>query len=599
MNLKRLEHEENNLACKQLKAKISIQTKEIQSLQIEMTKLSIEKGDEIKTKPEYINLKNQFEEKNMLLKSLEDNLKMLLELEGMNSSEQTIINSKAWESSLFNIQSLPPVQREKVQSVIDEWPSRIEFPDILTYPQYKAVDELTRNSEFKLKAWNKGLIKPFLLLVSMHPEKRLRWAKSLNVPLLSLKNYGDSHAEAYKLLTMDRKGLQARANHAFADTLNPVGQNCNWYQILHRVCRKTLQTSKKVEDMKEVYEESRKTFDKSIEFCTNSDDKEICFLEEIFLKGVMQVMMFLLSESDEITLVTITKAMENISHTDARRYIQNLKSCGFSDDEVINFYVSAIIHGGENFFSNCLLNWAKSKEEGEAVGIVKMILPIVGMAFSALLAVPIFLIFGLLSPLILIPASLFAVNSAMYIWRETPGKLLNPLLVILMQDVHLALQGIRVQDFYPQNCLYSKDSASQIRHSVSNSANNIKGKIKDGIHSSFKINDYSKLSAAMQISSAPTILAIEGAGNNDNGTMEPVDDQQNDDNTNLDFNSKHTSAPIILDKNITDDKEKSDETINNPIITKVIDDTRPSRSSSWSAVRPSSTQRAKTFSLKK
>ena len=127
------------------------------------------------------------------------------------------------EEKLLNISKLPSAQREKIERIFAEWPSKKEFPDILTYPQHKAVDEMTRDSVYKAKAFQKGLIKPFLLLVSMHPETRLRWSVAIKVPLLNMKEYGDSHAEAYKILTMDRKGLQARANHAFADTLNPLG----------------------------------------------------------------------------------------------------------------------------------------------------------------------------------------------------------------------------------------------------------------------------------------------------------------------------------------------------------------------------------------
>ena len=465
-NLKMLELDERELACKQLHLKITMHSDKIAIISQELSNFSPEDA-------EYKRLNRELEEQQLLKSTLQTSY------EELDSMDRNIDNDKLekFTDKIFNINNLPPAQREKVQSIFDEWPSKVEFPDPITYPQYKAVEELTRESEFKQKAWNKGLIKPFLLLVSMHPKDRIFWAKSLKVNLLSMKNYGDAHAEAYKLLTADRKGLQARANHAFADTLNPLGRDCNWYQILHRVCRKALLHSKKVDGMKDEYSEARKSFESSIIYCTTKDDKEICELEELFLKGIMQVMLYLLDESDEVTKHTIIRSMDNVAHTDARRYIQNLTSCGFKDIEVIQFYVVAMIHGGDSFFVNCLLNWAKKKEEGVAVGRIKMVLPVVGMAFSVLLAIPIFLVFGLISPLILLPTSLLAVNTAMHIWRETPGKLLNPLLVILQQEVQLALQGIRVQEFYP-NIAPQKDKATQFRNAVSEKTKNTAGKLK-------------------------------------------------------------------------------------------------------------------------
>eukprot|EP00012_Vannella_robusta_P014454 CAMPEP_0206210250 /NCGR_PEP_ID=MMETSP0166-20121206/17429_1 /ASSEMBLY_ACC=CAM_ASM_000260 /TAXON_ID=95228 /ORGANISM="Vannella robusta, Strain DIVA3 518/3/11/1/6" /LENGTH=767 /DNA_ID=CAMNT_0053631875 /DNA_START=1118 /DNA_END=3418 /DNA_ORIENTATION=- len=531
-NLRRLELEEIDLGCKQLQVKIQIQKKEIAELDEILTACPNAESS--------CSLFNEREEKQMLLDSLISNLELLRGTQGGSSAEVSD-SAEMHHEQIFDIKALPPVQRERVQNQIDKWPSLKEFPDILTYPQHVAVDELTRDSEFKQKAWNKGLIKPFLLLVSLHPEKRICWAKSLNINLLSMKNYGDPHAEAYKVLTMDRKGLQARANHAFADTLNPLGQNCNWYQILYRVCRKTLQCSSKVDNMKCAYSETRKNFDESIGYCTKKEDQEICFLEELFLKGIMQVMMFLLEESDQATLITINKAMDNVPHTDARRYINNLRACGFNDDQVINFFVSSIIHGGENFFTNCLLNWAKSKHEGEAVGRLKIALPIVGMAFSVMLAVPIFLVLGLLSPLILLPTSMLAVNTAMYVWRETPGKLLNPLLVILMQEVYLALQGISVQDFYPTNISREAEKATQIRNSVADAkkrtTENFVGKLKnlnkEVLKGSFPSNQ-PHTNLAMESNSAP-VLALEAESKS-----EPIENPQ-------EFTERVASAPHSIE----------------------------------------------------
>lgn len=50
----------------------------------------------------------------------------------------------------------------------------------------------------------------------MHPEARYRWSTALEIPVLEMSELGDAHAEAFKVLTMSRKGLQGRANKAFS-----------------------------------------------------------------------------------------------------------------------------------------------------------------------------------------------------------------------------------------------------------------------------------------------------------------------------------------------------------------------------------------------
>lgn len=119
------------------------------------------------------------------------------------------------EEKLLDLNKLPSSKREKIESLSDKWPDESQV-DILHYPAEKYIEVLERDSKYKQKAFALGLIRPFLLLASMHPVRRLRWAKALKVPLLSHKHFGDAHAEAFLMLTFDRKGLQARANHAFA-----------------------------------------------------------------------------------------------------------------------------------------------------------------------------------------------------------------------------------------------------------------------------------------------------------------------------------------------------------------------------------------------
>mmetsp|Transcript_12450 Transcript_12450/g.15519 ORF Transcript_12450/g.15519 Transcript_12450/m.15519 type:complete len:519 (+) Transcript_12450:226-1782(+) len=92
--------------------------------------------------------------------------------------------------------------------------------------------EMQRKSKYQEKALNAGLIRPFLLLVSMDPRMRSATAFKLDIPLLHYEILGNAHAEADLILFEPKKGLQRRTNSIFESV--GVSTKCNWYQILRR-----------------------------------------------------------------------------------------------------------------------------------------------------------------------------------------------------------------------------------------------------------------------------------------------------------------------------------------------------------------------------
>ena len=96
-------------------------------------------------------------------------------------------------------------------------------------------EQLKRESKYKQKARKAGLINPFLVLVSMHPDMRSAVAFKLQIHLIKKKCYGDTHAESYKILFHKKKGIQRRSNTVPEN----IGFNddANWYQILRRAIR--------------------------------------------------------------------------------------------------------------------------------------------------------------------------------------------------------------------------------------------------------------------------------------------------------------------------------------------------------------------------
>ncbi|KAL6068421.1 Transcription initiation factor TFIID subunit 1 [Balamuthia mandrillaris] len=102
--------------------------------------------------------------------------------------------------------------------------------------------ELERESEHRAKALEDGLIRPFLLLVSMHPAARCMTAAALEINMFSAKDYGDPHAEAAKILFTNKKGIKARSTYR-RETVTK--RSCAWYDLLFRLNKETF----KVQDI--------------------------------------------------------------------------------------------------------------------------------------------------------------------------------------------------------------------------------------------------------------------------------------------------------------------------------------------------------------
>lgn len=84
--------------------------------------------------------------------------------------------------------------------------------------------QLSRPSEWRAKAYERGMLRPFLLLVSMTPRMRFQIGISLGWSMINtLDEFGEVHAEAYDILYHTHKGMEARCEE-FWETLNPIKQ---------------------------------------------------------------------------------------------------------------------------------------------------------------------------------------------------------------------------------------------------------------------------------------------------------------------------------------------------------------------------------------
>jgi len=82
--------------------------------------------------------------------------------------------------------------------------------------------QLSRDSEQRRMAFDLGLIRPFLLLVSMHPAMRHEVGCLLGFSLVTLPGYGDPHFEAHHVLMRGKQqGLVGRASGVYVSLSLP------------------------------------------------------------------------------------------------------------------------------------------------------------------------------------------------------------------------------------------------------------------------------------------------------------------------------------------------------------------------------------------
>jgi len=350
----------------------------------------------------------------------------------------------------FDLRNLGDSEREKVDKACIGWQD-INSPGTIAvkFDHSKSFDELKRDSTYKQKAFDAGLIRPFLLLVSMHPIRRAGVAKMINFDYVRESWFGDAHHEAWYILS-GAKGIQGRASEAFSRKLNPLRENCNWYEIVYRVAYKAfVHRTKKVIKNKDVSQASRKeikdqekSWHKSIHLCMDPDDRTTSNLEELFLRMLLEYLKQNLPEEGQTTAPfhkgTVAKGA---AHPDVPRLRTMLKKADFENEELIDF-ASAIgaLGAGAQLMNSVQVNkYVDSKKEGKILDTVMIAIPITMLCLSA---GPAFMA--------AVPAVMLARNSFMAVFEDTPGYLLGPMVAMMLHRVWLALGDVgSLSQFYP------------------------------------------------------------------------------------------------------------------------------------------------------
>ena len=114
--------------------------------------------------------------------------------------------------------------KEKKDAVFD--PERYTHARIMTL--------LSLASPFKDEAFEGGMIRPFLILVSMRPAKRNRVSNELGWSCIPSPLFGDAHAESWDIISNSSSGLQMRLT-SLTEKVNVFSRSVTWLEALERV----------------------------------------------------------------------------------------------------------------------------------------------------------------------------------------------------------------------------------------------------------------------------------------------------------------------------------------------------------------------------
>lgn len=389
---------------------------------------------------------------------------------------------------LLNIDELDPKEKELVDIACEGWSSFDSF--VLDFDFEPAIKQLSRRSQRLTEAKKLNLVRPFLFLVSMHPIKRLFWAKAIGINLLKKKYYPDAHEEAWDVVWKSGDSIRVKAGKAFSEKLNPFSSNISWHDVVYRVtstvfvkrpqlwkknnevdhdlramiksCKKNPEDKKReqeavvvklskstspslregtsVVNRRQPGEDSRKSIGSQLsqrrysavetnifEYKEPNSTKRI---EEAFCIALMYKMKERISPHEEKL-----KYLERLAFSEKGLELRhNLLQNGWLNEEHINLKVglNLDIDGSKDLLMH-MMGWTSSKQAAKAGNY-------------AMLAIPMVMLF--VSPYAIIPVLMLSRNLTALIFKSDPGALLPIIIGIISQRIWLELVNIRVEDFY-------------------------------------------------------------------------------------------------------------------------------------------------------
>ena len=366
--------------------------------------------------------------------------------------------------------TLNKTRRQDVREYWASWPCGDVFDEAFDWRP--ALEEMKRCSKFSKRAMKAGLVRPFLLLVSMSPKRRAAVSHLMGASLAEMWWYRefDSHHEAWHILTYHLKGLQPRSSSVLRKT-NPLAHSSDWWMILfscgHKV--ESSQTNYIPKDVKRLLKHKKKRFGTSIHQCQDPHNLEMMQLEEtihlLFLSltdpDVSDQASLLQNESDPGEGVPPDEAKESAQRS---QYLEQKRT--FQDDPIYHSTVQLLKKRGYTLQmlihklavqraqesiskkANEMYAFGDAMRKREERWLAGGSLGMSGLAvLSGVLLLSIPAILSTFPPLVVIPVALGAIV-ALFALQSTPSGLISVVAACLEQRLALSYHGIDIDSFY-------------------------------------------------------------------------------------------------------------------------------------------------------
>lgn len=280
--------------------------------------------------------------------------------------------------------------------------------------------QLSLDTDERRMAQDAGLIRPFLLLVSMDYATRNQVAAALGFSTFNQPYRGNPHKEAWDILDSRVKGMRRRATESW-ETLNPFAHNANWYECLHRV---GCELFKKLDSKALSYRES-------IGGCRTPEWTPIQNLEEEFVIKLGHL------QAVHLTTEQLTE-INNIEDSDeVRELAKQLQAAGFSAQESVRYGINTVyqairLGGFRSYIWTVKIAGAMNRRLGTKI-VMSQATKNVARFASALNVV------GWLW----LAADVLDLSAG-----SSFGRLVPAVIQILNQRIWLAGEGLRIEDFY-------------------------------------------------------------------------------------------------------------------------------------------------------
>eukprot|EP00732_Lithocolla_globosa_P003829 Lithocolla_globosa_v1_NODE_3234_length_1726_cov_6.654099.p1 type:complete len:544 gc:universal NODE_3234_length_1726_cov_6.654099:1650-19(-) len=322
-----------------------------------------------------------------------------------------------WDDDLCEICDLHNANKKS-----ETWESFVEKRDLI-YQQReieRVKAELERESDYSKNSFQQGIIRPFFLLVSMHPIIRNRVANYLGFSILTQPYFGDSHREAWEILHRPGQGMKWRCDASWEKLSSPLRLPTDWYYLLFRVYKKVF----KGEEQPDLPPR-----DFTLKECQNSSSKLVQDLENNILFQLSQL---------KLKTQTNKQIQEEEELNQTPEMIQLQKTL----QEATGISSTKVLAYSANVVNTTMILATKRTTVAMLVPALARVLPAT-MAASMTTAAAV-----LTTPLMILGLVSLASSTIQIALQSSEARLLGPVTLMIHQRMVLVAEGIKIEDYY-------------------------------------------------------------------------------------------------------------------------------------------------------